>query len=130
VPITIEYRHDQHIAIAAMIGNLAAEEIDTTLRGELGQFIQQHSPERVDIIFDVRQFDWDFQQFVKYLTLAAERRKNQGFPPNLVQHYVGQNEWLQNFRNWIDKRYGDQISTFSNLEDALQFIDSEKQKAG
>jgi hypothetical protein len=78
----------------------------------------------------VRQFDWDFQQFVKYLTLAAERRKNQGFPPNLVQHYVGQNQWLQNFRNWIDKRYGDQISTFSNLEDALQFIDSQKQKAG
>ena len=122
MPITIEYRHQERIAIAAMVGNLAAEEIDTTLRGELGRFIKQYSPARVDIIFDVRQFEWDFQQFVKYLTLAAERRKTQGFPPNLVQHYVGQNEWLQNFRNWIDKRYGDQISTFLSLEDALQFI--------
>jgi hypothetical protein len=130
VPITIEFHHHERIAIAAMIGNLSAGEIDNTLRGELGQFIQQHSPERVDIIFDVRQFEWDFQQFVKYLTLAAERRKSQGFPPNLVQHYVGQNQWLQNFRNWLDKRYGDQISTFSNLEDALQFIASAKQKVG
>ena len=130
MPITIEYRHQEQIAIAAMVGNLAAEEIDTTLRGELGQFIKEHSPARVDIIFDVRQFEWDFQQFVKYLTLAAERRKSQGFPPNLVQHYVGQNEWLQNFRNWLDKRYGDQISTFSSLENALQFIAGQKQKAG
>ena len=127
VPIIIEYQEEQHIAIAKMVGNLAAEEIDSTLKGELADFIRKYSPERVDIIFDVYQFEWDFQQFVKYLTLTAERRKSQGFPPNLVQHYVGRNQWLQNFRTWVGKKFGDSINTFGTLEDALQFITSEKQ---
>jgi hypothetical protein len=127
MPIIIEYQEEQHIAIAKMVGNLAAEEIDTTLKGELAEFIKKYSPERVDIIFDVYQFEWDFQQFVKYLTLTAERRKTQGFPPNLVQHYVGRNQWLQNFRTWVGKKFGDTINTFGTLEDALHFIASEKQ---
>jgi hypothetical protein len=130
VPIFIDYREAEHIAVARMVGNLAAEEIDSTLKGELADFIKRHSPERVDIIFDVYQFEWDFQQFVKYLSLVAERRKTQGFPPNLVQHYIGRNQWLQNFRTWVGKRFGDHINTFGSLEDALQFILDEKQKAG
>ena len=47
MPITIEYRHQEHIAIAAMIGNLSAGEIDNTLRGELGQFIQMRLPHKL-----------------------------------------------------------------------------------
>jgi hypothetical protein len=127
VPILIEYQEEERIAIAQMVGNLAAEEIDSTLKGELATFIQRHSPERVDIIFDVYQFEWDFQQFVKYLSLAAERRKTDGFPPNLVQHYVGRNHWIQNFRTWVGKRFGDHINTFGSLDDALQFIADAKE---
>jgi hypothetical protein len=128
MPITVEFREDTRIIIASMIGNLTAEEIAGLLKNTLDDFIKRHSPERVDMIFDVRQFEWDFQQFVKYLSLAKERRNTEGLPPNLVQHFVGQNEWIQNFRTWLGNRFGTYYGTFLTLEDALSYIENQKSK--
>ncbi|MEO0560481.1 MAG: hypothetical protein AAF125_00100 [Chloroflexota bacterium] len=73
-------------------------------------------------MWDVREFEWDFADFVGYLKLAKERRAHADTPTNFKQYYVGQNMWVQSFRSWMQKNYGELAAVFEDTDQAFDYI--------
>lgn len=125
MPIATRYLTDERIIIVQFQGMCTADEIDNVIMGEVTTFILEQTPHPVHIIFDVRELEWDFKQFMGYLAKAAHRRSNDIVPDNLIQHFVGNNTWLSNFRSWLNKNFNEYMNGFTSLDVALEHIRSQ-----
>ena len=123
MPINVNY-HDtaNRIIIIEMIGVPTANDVDNLIRDEIVPYVQANAPHHVNLIFDITNFDWTFQDFARYLGMAKERHGREGRPSTVTQHFVGSNMWVNNLRSWWKKHYGDDTGVFTSLDDALEYI--------
>lgn len=122
MPITIELKDDDRIAIIRLAGNPDASEIEHFNRTSILPFITKHAPDMVYLVWDVTEFEWNLQQFLEFLRHAKARRASPDAPRNFRQYYVGRNDWVQKFRTWMQKNYDETTGLFQSVEDALAYL--------
>ena len=122
VSIQVEFREDELVAIVHMVGNPEASELEDTIRSAMIPILAKHQPETVNIVWDVRAFEWTFKQFIDFISLARKRRADNETPMNFKQYYVGQNTWAQNFRTWLKRNFNEDTGFFNELDEALIYI--------
>jgi hypothetical protein len=116
------YDNEKLIVIIEMSGMCDADELSEVVGRDVVDYTLSREPEPMHVIYDVRELEWDFQQFIKYLGILAERRKNRVMPSNLTQHFIGNNQWLRSFRSWMSKRFNEDLSGFTTIEQAIIYI--------
>lgn len=86
-------------------------------------------PDPLHVIYDVRTINMKFDDFISYVSHAAERRREGKIPANLKQHVIGTNQWMQSLRNWFSKQYHIEMTLFTDLDAAIDFINEQKKTA-
>lgn len=122
MPITVQYLTDEYIVILKLQGVVSSDELDTLLMQEITPFILENADQPVHIIFDAKEYQSDFKEFIDYIGRASQRRVDQSVPPNLVQHFVGSNAWVSSFRTWAKKKFNEEMNSFLTVERALEHI--------
>ena len=121
-------RIDTDILMVTYDGQITAEDAAQPLK-KLIEVSQEISPVMLHLIYDVRTIDMKFNDFVAYVSHAAERRREGIIPANIKQHIIGTNQWMQSLRNWFNKQYEVEMPLFTDLESALSFIQDAKKSA-
>lgn len=116
--------YDDNILLVKLIGNVEGASIDAFIANEGYAFVSNIHPKIGHLIFDVREFGMDFNEFIKFLSLAGARRKAGTVPPNNMAHFIGKNAFIDSIRTWLQKNYSAETSAFLNLDDALSYIRS------
>lgn len=126
MPIVISYlQDDKHeIILATVSGMNPANDMAEALDGEILPYVRSKAPTVIQVIYDMRDVEWTFPEFMAYLNRTSERRKQGLTPANQNQHFVGSGVWMNNWRSWLQKNYNIETSAFRNVEDALEFIKS------
>lgn len=122
------YNDEKSIVIIEMDGMCDADELSAVIVEYSVDHALANEAQHIHVIYDVRTLAWDFPQFIKYLGILAERRKSRVMPSNLTQHFVGNNAWLSSFRTWMQKRFGEDLSGFTNLELAITYVQAQKEE--
>ena len=120
MPIEVEFIEEENTVIMNMIGLLTTEEITATIRTQLDDRMQDKPGEVLHAIYDVTEFEWTFEEFIKYIKSAPSA--SQGSDGKVQEHFVGTSRWVQQLRTWWKKRTGKETTAFSSMEDARQYI--------
>ena len=124
MPVTMIPHKNEAVLIVELKGHIAAKELSDAMGQVVLPYVRSRAPQMIHVIYDTREIDMEFKEFVGYLSLAARRREEEGRPENLSQHFVGTSHWIASFRNWIGKRFGEQMSMFTSFDEALQYIEA------
>ncbi|MEL7434039.1 MAG: hypothetical protein AAFN11_08820, partial [Chloroflexota bacterium] len=108
-------------------GNIPADDIVKAIEDNLSSVIRTQ-PIELHAIYDVTEFDWTFDQFISYIKTknASVELEEQNDVGTLREHFVGRNNWVSNLRTWWQKKQQKQTTAFTNLDDAINYINSLK----
>ncbi len=123
MPVTHKIEEDYQTVILTLAGKCTAEELQLKIVEVVIPYLYTLQPIVGHIIFDVTQFDIEFLDFVKYLANVRERRES-STTPDATQHFVGNNQWFQSFRNWLNANFSEQVTTHESIAEALAYIDT------
>lgn len=121
MPIEID-RIQDNIILFKMIGNIPADDIVKAIEDNLTSVVRTQ-PIELHAIYDVTEFDWSFDQFINYIkTKNASVELGEQEVGTVHEHFVGRNSWVINLRTWWQKKLQKQTTAFTNLDDAINYI--------
>jgi hypothetical protein len=120
--IDIEFNDDENIIIVVLQETATIDEFKDLIDTTILPWVWSCHPQRVDLIGDMSRIAWDFPAFLKFVTDTIERRKQGGVPETMHQHLVGTDQWINNWRTMMQKRFGMETSAFTSINAALSFV--------
>ena len=128
MPIHIE-RIQENIFVFKMVGNIPTHEIVAAIADNLVAEIKT-KPIELHAIYDVTEFDWDFEQFMTYIKGTKSESSdspNEPLAGIIHEHFVGSNKWVLNLRTWWQKHMQKETTAFTSIELAVQYINDRTQ---
>lgn len=121
MPIEVKVIENENIVILKMIGLLTTDEITDTIAKEVAGRIKNQPDKVIHAIYDVTQFEWTFQEFIKYVTTRVEPQPDNS-NGKVQEHFVGRSQWVQQLRTWWRKKIGKETTAFNSIESARDYI--------
>jgi|GEM_PF-4521741 len=121
MPIEVEVIESENTVILKMIGLLSTDEITNTIAEEVAARVKNQPDRVLHAIYDVTEFEWTFQEFVKYVSMRGKPQSNEG-DGTVREHFVGTSQWVQQLRTWWRKQLGKETTAFSSIDSAREYI--------
>ncbi len=121
MPLKIE-QLESNIMVVTYIGQMDITEHWAEYNKTIAPFCNELEPDSAHVIHHLSQIDIDFTDMIKWLQSMQSRRTEHLLAPNMKQYFVGGNQWTTSLSNWIKKQDGIKIPIFTNLHQAVTYI--------
>lgn len=121
MPVTFEY-FDDSILLVIISGKCLVEDVNKAFDETIFPYCNELASTNAQVLYDITTLQWEFHEFVEYLSSTREDNQQGIVPTNMRQYLIGNSQWGESLRSWLNMNYNRGIRLFVDQKAALEYV--------